>query len=74
MSSKDLPATIPWDEQPASTEDIAAARTPMSDEERQAILDLVDWFTRRYPTFAERDAYIRRKWREAQLLRRTGVR
>jgi hypothetical protein len=74
MSRGDLPATIAWDEQPASLEEIAEARAPMTEEERQSILDLVDWFTRRYPTFAERDAYIRRKWREAQMLRQAGVR
>lgn len=74
MSGEQQPAHVAWDEQPASAEEIAAAQREPSDEERQAILELVHWFTRRYPTFAERDAYIRRKWREAQTLRRAGVR
>ena len=74
MSRKDLPATVPWDEQPASPEEIDALKLPIPEEERRTILDLVHWFTRRYPTFAERHAYIRRKWREAQILRRAGVR
>ena len=74
MSRDDLPAAIPWDEEPATPEDIASVGAPMSEEECQEILDLVHWFTRRYPTLAERDAYIRRKWREAQMLRRAGVR
>lgn len=42
---------------------------PMDDEERAAILDLTRWFTTRYPTPAERLAYVRRaylRWRRAQ--------
>ncbi len=33
---------------------------PMSDEEREEIESLFDWFTRRYPTPLERLRYIRR--------------
>lgn len=64
-----------WDEELASAEEIAAAREApaLSDDEREAVLDLVRWFTRRYPTYGERAAYIRRKWQEAQDLRRAGV-
>ena len=36
---------------------------PISDTEREAVLDLVRWFTRRYPTGAERLAYVRRAYR-----------
>jgi len=59
---------------PATDEEIAALQHPVSAEERDATLSLVRWFTRRYPTYAERAAYIRRKWREAEMLRRAGVR
>lgn len=36
--------------------------TPLSDDERNAVLDLVRWFRRRYPTGAERLAYVRRAY------------
>ena len=74
MTSDERDQVVRWDEQLATPEEIAAVGAPVSDEERRAILDLVHWFTRRYPTYAERDAYIRRKWREAQMLRQAGVR
>ncbi len=41
----------------------AALATPLSADERERILDLVRWFTRRYPTGAERLAYVRRAYR-----------
>ena len=34
--------------------------TPMSEDERAEIVDLVRWFQQRYPTGAERLAYVRR--------------
>ena len=40
--------------------------TPIGDSEREDILALVRWFRRRYPTPADRLAYIRRasaRWR-----------
>ena len=37
--------------------------TPISDAERDEVLSLVRWFTRRYPTGAERLAYARRAYR-----------
>jgi hypothetical protein len=37
--------------------------TPISDAERDEVLSLVRWFTRRYPTGAERLAYVRRAYR-----------
>ena len=41
----------------------AALRTPVGDWEREEILSLVAWFRRRYPTPAERLAYVRRAYR-----------
>lgn len=41
---------------------------PVTDDEREEFLSLVRWFTRRYPTPAERFAYVRRamaRWRPA---------
>ena len=35
---------------------------PLSDREREDILALVRWFRRRYPTPAERLAYVRRAY------------
>lgn len=37
--------------------------TPISDAERDEVLSLVRWFTSRYPTGAERLAYVRRAYR-----------
>jgi hypothetical protein len=36
---------------------------PVTEEERQETLALVDWFCRRYPTGAQRLAYVRRAYR-----------
>lgn len=38
----------------------AYVNAPMSREELEGIWELIDWFTRRYPTPAERLAYVRR--------------
>ena len=46
-------------------------RAPMSDDERDEILSLIDWFTRRYPTPGERLAAARRATSNA--LRLQGV-
>jgi hypothetical protein len=52
-------------ERELSTEEFNAyVNAPMSDEERQEILDSVAWFTRRYPTAAERFAATRRAYRQ----------
>jgi len=40
----------------------ASLRTPLTDDEREEILSLVRWFRRRYPTGAERLAYVRRAY------------
>jgi hypothetical protein len=37
---------------------------PMSEEERAEILDLVRWFTRRYPTPIERLRYVTRAYKQ----------
>lgn len=40
--------------------------TPIGDDEREQVLSLVRWFTRRYPTHADRLAYVRvayARWR-----------
>jgi hypothetical protein len=39
-----------------------ALDAPLSDAEREEILTLKRWFTRRYPTGAERLAYVRRAY------------
>ncbi len=40
----------------------AYVNAPMSDAEREEILSLVEWFTRRHPTALERLAAARRKF------------
>ena len=44
----------------------AALRTPISDSEREGILELIAWFRRRYPTPLDRLAYVRRAYRRWQ--------
>jgi len=54
-------------ERQLSAEEVEAAlRTPVSDWEREEILSLVAWFRRRYPTPADRLAYVRRAYRRWQ--------
>lgn len=43
----------------------AWVNAPMSDEERDGILDLIAWFTRRYPTPGERLRAGRVAWKHA---------
>jgi hypothetical protein len=48
-------------ERPLSREEFLAwINTPMGDEEKEEALSLINWFTRHYPTPAERLAYVRR--------------
>lgn len=50
------------------TEARAYLDAPVSSSERENVLALVRWFTRRYPEPAERLAYVRRahaRWRRA---------
>jgi hypothetical protein len=47
-----------------------ALQHPISDDERSEILALVRWFMRRYPTGAERLAYVRQayaRWKRNQI-------
>jgi len=44
----------------------AALRTPVDEVEREEILALVAWFRRRYPTAADRLAYVRRAYHRWQ--------
>jgi hypothetical protein len=37
--------------------------SPIGDAEREQVLELVRWFTRRYPTPAARLAYVRQAYR-----------
>ena len=41
----------------------ALLAVPIDAEERARTLELIDWFCRRYPTGAERLAYVRRAYR-----------
>jgi hypothetical protein len=50
------------DRQVSATELREALEAPMSDAEREEILVLKRWFTRRYPTGAARLAYVRRAY------------
>jgi hypothetical protein len=47
--------------------------TPMDDAERDGILDLVWWFTRRYPTPIERLRYVTRAYKHWPRPRRAGA-
>ena len=62
MTSEGPEATSPNDR----VLDAAAARAyleaPVTDREREEVLALVRWFRRRYPTPAERLAYVRRAY------------
>lgn len=63
-------------ERQLSVEEVKAAlETPIDAEEREEILALVSWFRRRYPTPAERLAYVRRayqRWQATLALRLSG--
>lgn len=51
-------------EQPLSADEWKRrAAIPITDDERERTLELVRWFTRRYPTPGERLAYVRRAYR-----------
>jgi hypothetical protein len=41
---------------------------PMSDDERREVIDLIDWFMRRYPTPAARLAQARRSYEASESL------
>ncbi len=44
----------------------AALLVPIGTDEREGILSLVAWFRRRYPTPADRLAYVRKAYRRWQ--------
>ena len=50
------------DRRVSSAELREALEAPLSDAEREEILALKRWFTRRYPTGAARLAYVRRAY------------
>ena len=50
----------------------AALAVPLTDAERQETLSLIAWFRRRYPTPAERLAYVRRAHRRWTVASRGG--
>jgi hypothetical protein len=46
----------------------AALAVPITDDEAERVLELVDWFCRRYPSPGDRLGYVRRayrRWTEA---------
>jgi len=50
-------------ERPLSREEyVRRAAVPISEHEREEIIGLIRWFTRRYPTAGERFAYARRAY------------
>ena len=51
------------DRQLSADEVAAYLNRPISNDERERVLELVRWFCRRYPTPAERLAYVRRATR-----------
>lgn len=54
-------------ERQLSREEVEAAlRVPIGEAEREETLSLVAWFRRRYPTPADRLAYVRRAYRRWQ--------
>ena len=50
----------------------AYVNAPMSEAELERIWELIDWFSRRYPTPLERLAYVRRAYARSQSGRRGG--
>jgi hypothetical protein len=46
---------------------------PISEAEREEVLALIRWFQRRYPTPAERLAYVRRAYARWRRTRGIGV-
>ncbi len=71
MSQQPLSAEKLADRQLTPEEFRAYELAPMSTSEREGTLALVAWFCRRYPTPAERLAYVRRayaRWRRSRPL------
>lgn len=62
------PETVAWlrelaDRRLSPEEFRAALAIPLGDAEREETIALIDWFCKRYPTPAERLAYVRRAYR-----------
>jgi len=62
------PETIAWlrdlaERRLSAGEFNAALAVPVDEFERDEMISLIDWFCRRYPTPAERLAYVRRAYR-----------
>lgn len=69
MSEADLHFDVPRDRQLSDTEARAYLEAPLTDTEREGVLELARWFRTRYPTPIERLAYVRRayaRWRRTQ--------
>ena len=69
MSEQDGTPFSPGDRQLSPGEARAYLDAPLTEAEREGVLELARWFRRRYPTPAERLAYVRRafaRWRRAQ--------
>ena len=64
MSPRPIPKPLPVCARlPSDAEEFDAyVRAPMSDAEREAILESIAWFMRRYPTPGERLAAARRAY------------
>jgi hypothetical protein len=52
-----------WSERLVSADEVRAAlERPIDPAEREDLMSLVRWFTRRYPTGADRLAYVRQAY------------
>ena len=52
-----------WSERLVSADEVREAlERPIDPEEREELMSLVRWFTRRYPTGADRLAYVRQAY------------
>jgi hypothetical protein len=64
LSDADIEAVREMADRQLSLEEFAAyVSAPVTAEERAGHEELIVWFTRRYPTPAERLAWARRAWR-----------
>jgi hypothetical protein len=64
LTDVDLAAVRAASQRELTCDEVAAyAAAPMTAEERAGIDEMIDWFTRRYPSPGERLAWARRAWR-----------
>ena len=69
MSEPDKTPLPPQPRQLSQAEARAYLDAPLTEAEREGVLELARWFRRRYPTPVERLAYVRRafeRWRRAR--------